>query len=160
MTIATCAVPNDNTHSKSTPDPIFAAIERYRVADAAYDARCRLEDAMRARGMELIPAPGDSRTPEMVAAVEAVLAARQNLARVIPTTAAGFIDFLYYIHVNEMPIDLDNGAVVTDSFFDGEYERWLHSRQIYAAARRLLFKVAHKGSWTDDRQDGDAIEPE
>jgi hypothetical protein len=71
-------------------DPIFAAIEKYRTMEAAFIARCHYED-------ELRPAPGNSQTPEMLAAVNAGRAARAALANTAPTTLAGMVAYLDYV---------------------------------------------------------------
>jgi hypothetical protein len=84
------AVPAAAETLNHEPDPIFAAIEKYRALDAAFIARCHYED-------ELPPAPGTSQTPEMVAAVNAGRAARAELANTAPTTLAGMVAYLDYV---------------------------------------------------------------
>jgi hypothetical protein len=69
-------------------DPVFAAIEAYRTADAAFIARAMFEDDLAERGIELDPAADDYRTPEMVRVVKAAVAARTALAETAPTTLA------------------------------------------------------------------------
>jgi hypothetical protein len=79
------------------PDPIFAAIEAYKVADAAWFARYRYEDDLAGKGIKLTPAPDDSRTPEMVALVNASIAARIALAETAPTSMAGLLAVLRFV---------------------------------------------------------------
>jgi len=78
-------------------DPIFAAIEAYRATDAAWFARYRYEDDLAGKGIKLTPAPDDSRTPEMVALVNASIAARIALAETAPTTLAGLLAVLRFV---------------------------------------------------------------
>jgi hypothetical protein len=94
------------------PDPIFAAIEKERALDAAFIARCYYEDALAGSGCKLSPAPDDSRTPEMVAAVTASRAARAELAKTVPTTLAGMVAYLDYVVSESDKLD--------DLFFEGE----------------------------------------
>jgi len=72
-----------------TPDPIFAAIEAYKLQDAAFLALCHYEDELEEKGIKLASGPDDDRTPEMAALVEAGIAARIALAETVPTTPAG-----------------------------------------------------------------------
>jgi hypothetical protein len=88
------------------PDPIFAAIEKYRALDAAFIARCYYEDDLAASGHKLPPAPGEySRTPEMVALVNASIAARAELAKTAPTTFAGMDAYLDYVLLESDKMD-------------------------------------------------------
>jgi hypothetical protein len=82
------------------PDPVFAAIEKFSALDAAYYARCDYEDDLEESGHKLTLAAGDYRTPEMVAVVTAVRAARADLANTAPTTAAGLVACLDYVLSN------------------------------------------------------------
>jgi hypothetical protein len=66
------------------PDPSFAAIEKYRASNVAYNARSDYENDLAESGHKLPPAPDDWRTPELVAVVTAVRAARAGLARTAP----------------------------------------------------------------------------
>jgi hypothetical protein len=96
------------------PDPIFAAIEKYRVADATFIAHCYYEDNLAGSGHKLSPAPNDFRTPEMVAAVEASRAARAELAKTAPTTLAGMVAYLDYVasasdKLDELLFEHDDG---------------------------------------------------
>jgi hypothetical protein len=63
----------------SGEDPIFAAIERDRIAYRAFIARCEHEDATETL----------NDTPEMDAVLAASMAARRELANTAPTTTAG-----------------------------------------------------------------------
>jgi hypothetical protein len=101
------------TQAQAGPDPIFAVIEKHRVLEAAFFALAEHEDALQGAGHELIPAPGEySRTPEMVAAVTASIAARCELANTSPTTLAGLIAYIEYVNANS-----DEDQLVFD---DGE----------------------------------------
>lgn len=68
-------------------DPIFAAIERYQRREEDFLERCAFENV-------------DYRTPEMVAVVDASIAAREALAATIPTTLAGISAYLDYVLAN------------------------------------------------------------
>jgi hypothetical protein len=94
------------------PDPIFAAIEKERALDEAFITRCYYEDDLAGSGCKLSPAPDDSRTPEMVAAVTASRAARAELAKTVPTTLAGMVAYLDYVASESDKLD--------DLFFEGE----------------------------------------
>jgi hypothetical protein len=78
-------------------DPIFAAITRYEAAHGAFLTRCDHESDIEEAGGELISAPDDYRTPEMVHAVEASVAARERLAETAPTTLAGLAAYLDFV---------------------------------------------------------------
>jgi len=85
------------------PDPIYAAIDEYRRLEKAFADRCEYEEGLEETEMtdgveeaELTPAPDEHRTPEMVAVVNANIAARERLAETSPTTLAGLIAVLDY----------------------------------------------------------------
>ena len=81
MPAAALAVPAE-------PDPAFVAIEKYRALDEAFLAKARHEGELRAAGVKLVSAEGEyGRTAEMIAAVEASIDARWQLANTAPTTA-------------------------------------------------------------------------
>ena len=65
--------------------------------NAEFIARCYHEGALKKNGQKLTPAPGDHRTPEMVALVTASIRAREKLARTAPTTLAGIVVYLNYV---------------------------------------------------------------
>jgi hypothetical protein len=88
---ATVALPAIAAPVLVEPDPIFAVIETYKVNNAAFFARHRYEEELEATGVKLVTAPDDWRTPEMVALVDAGIAARIALAETVPTTAAGLL---------------------------------------------------------------------
>ncbi|WP_162826797.1 hypothetical protein [Pseudolabrys taiwanensis] len=90
-------VVQDEALSPSESDPIFAAIQQDRSAYEAFFARCRIEDEMSERGEKRACAPGDYRTPEMVAAVNRSRAARAALANTTPTTPEGLAAYLNYV---------------------------------------------------------------
>jgi hypothetical protein len=75
------------------PDPIFAAIENNRKADAEcirlYEVEAELEES----GKPI----GDHPTAEMVAAVDASIQTRELLAKTAPTTLAGLVVYLDYV---------------------------------------------------------------
>jgi hypothetical protein len=79
------------------PDPIFAAIEKDRATDVAFFARLHYEDNLAESGHKLPRAPGRAHTPEMIAVVTASRAARDELAKTAPTTAAGLVAYLDYV---------------------------------------------------------------
>ena len=79
------------------PDPVFVAIEKYCEAREAYVSLCDHEEGLIASGQELTPAPGDHRTPEMVATVKACVDARMKLASTSPTTLAGLSSLLTFV---------------------------------------------------------------
>jgi hypothetical protein len=96
------------------PDPIFAAIKKYRASDAAFIARCEYENHLEEFGDdygELRPAPGDYRTPKMVALVTEGIADRVALANTAPTTLAGLVAVLDFavsescVRDGELPFD-------------------------------------------------------
>jgi hypothetical protein len=91
------AVPAVAVAALAEPDPIYAAIEKYRIAEDAFLARCEYEDDLEKAGQKLTLAPDDHRTPEMVAAVKAAVDARQALAKTSPTTIAGLSAILDFV---------------------------------------------------------------
>jgi hypothetical protein len=98
-------------------DPIFAAIGRERTLNDAFLARARYEDDLAERGMEV--ASDDSRSPEMVAIVDASVAARVALANTAPTTLRGLIAYLDYVIAEGEKLSSEDLPVF---FFDGEEE--------------------------------------
>jgi hypothetical protein len=72
------------------PDPIFAAIERYKLAHASFLERCDWEDAQEEAGITLNPS-------EMDAHGHASVAAREDLWRTAPTTPAGLVAYLDFV---------------------------------------------------------------
>jgi hypothetical protein len=86
---AVAAVPIGVAATLSEPDPILAAIEVYKSNNAAFLARCRYEGELEEKGIRLARAIDDYRTPEMVALVDAGIAARVAIAETVPTTPAG-----------------------------------------------------------------------
>jgi hypothetical protein len=101
-------------HTGLEPDPIFAAIEKARSLSAAFIARCRYEDDLTESGQELIAAPDDMRTPEMVSIVDASVAARGELANTVPATLAGLVAYLDYV--------VSESEKLEEFFFDGGAE--------------------------------------
>ena len=110
-------------------DPIFAAIERFRLSDAAWLARATWEDDCAERGEKLAPAPGDDRTPELVRLIDENHSARMALAETVPTTLAGLFAMLCYLY--EWNVD-DK----TMFLFDDDEE--------IAAFTKSMAKCAHK----------------
>jgi hypothetical protein len=83
----------------SVNDPIFTTIEAYQRTETAFVARAFFEDQLPDPDREaLVPVPDDGRTPEMVAAVDAAVAARVHLADTAPTTIAGLAAFLTFVN--------------------------------------------------------------
>ena len=80
------------------PDPIFAAIGKYLAGQRAFMARCEYEDDLAEAGEEIPAAPGDYRTAEMVDVVKATITAREELADTSPTTLAGLLTYLSFVH--------------------------------------------------------------
>lgn len=91
------AIPAAAQCALAGPDPVFAAIETCRKAEAAFLARCDFEDELKEKGVELATAFDDHRTPEMVCLAEASIAARAALAETAPTTLAGLAAVLGFI---------------------------------------------------------------
>jgi hypothetical protein len=98
------------------PDPIFGAIEAYTLNDAAFLARCYYEEDLEGRGTKLVPAPDDSRTPEMVALVDAGIAARIALTETVPTTLAGLLAVLRFVREQSQGIFLFDSDEESTSF--------------------------------------------
>lgn len=115
-------------------DPIFAAIERFRSSDAAWLARAMWEDDCAERGEKLAPAPGDSRTPEMVRFIDENRSARMALAETVPTTLAGLFALLEYLH----EWNVDDRAVF---LFDADEEIAAFTRSIAECAHNLRSEV-------------------
>jgi hypothetical protein len=114
------------------PDPIFAAIERYRAFDEAYYALCDYEENLTESGHKLTLAPGDHRTPEMAAAVAAVRSARADLTKTAPSTPAGMVAYLDYVvskSVDELMFEGWNG--------DGDDETMDFIRSLARGARLI-----------------------
>jgi hypothetical protein len=100
------------TIAKAAPDPIYAAIEAYRKTDAAFIARCIFEDDLAEKGIKFERDDNDGRTPEMIAIVNASIAARASLANTAPTTPAGLVAYLDYVLAESLD----------DFLFDGDDE--------------------------------------
>ena len=118
------------------PDPIFAAIEKYRALDAAFIARCYYEDGLAESGQKLSPAAGDHRTPEMVVLVNALIAARAELATTAPTTLAGMVAYLDYVLSESDKMD-DFLFVSGDGDPDEDDEARDFLRSLARAARQI-----------------------
>ena len=88
-----------------TPDPIFAAIEAHRLADDAYGEAACAHDV----------AKGEERERLELALSQATLAedsARWDLGDVTPTTAAGCIALLTYVHESTAFQEDDRARVI------------------------------------------------
>ena len=105
--------------SPTSPTQIFAAIEKHRALDVAFIARCHYEDDLAESGHKLSPAPGEFRTPEMVA-----------LVNTAPTTLAGLVASLDFA-VSE--------ACVTDGElpFDGATEMNVFIKSLHRGAVQI-----------------------
>jgi hypothetical protein len=80
------------------PDPVFAAIQKYRARDDAFMTRCRHEGELRKAGVKLVSAEGEyGRTAEMIAVVNALIEERWELANAAPTTLPGLVAYLDYL---------------------------------------------------------------
>jgi hypothetical protein len=112
-TLATnaCSDPNEEqiaTAATDNNDPIFAAIEAHRNAEAAYDVQCRQNDHLeaeicsekrRTKGAEIV----ETDDPRWIAFEQELdrlgdieLGAEAELANVVPTTPAGVVALLKY----------------------------------------------------------------
>jgi hypothetical protein len=95
--------------------------------------RCRYENCLEEYG-ELLPAPGDYRTPEMVALVTADIANREALASTAPTTHAGLVAFLDFA-VSES-VELSG-----DLPFDGADEMNVFIQSLHRGAAQIAQKA-------------------
>jgi len=121
--------------ASTEPDPIFAAIEKERALNTAFLARCRYEDDLVEAGVKLAPASGeDSRTPEMVAAVNAAVVARQELANTAPTTLSGLVAYIDYVLTESEKLSSPGLEVF---FFDGEEETLDFVRSLWRSAATM-----------------------
>jgi hypothetical protein len=112
-------------------DPIFAAIEAHRDLEQAFFALCHREEAMEEAGVVLEPAPGDFRTLEMIATVNAGITARTVLATTAPTTLAGLVALLDFV-VSEY--ERSNEEVMV---FDGDDETMDFVRSLARGTRAM-----------------------
>ena len=114
--------------SPPQPDPIFAVIEKHRRLERAFHARMDYEVDLEESGRQLVPAPDDFRTPEMVAIQAASEAARAELASTAPTTSAGLTALLDYVVANS-----------SDDFFLLEGDDEMHSfvRSLARGAKQI-----------------------
>lgn len=116
------------------PDPVYAAIEKSRIVEARFLARSEYEDEYRAKpGVRLAPDPDEDgeygRTSEMVAAVDASIASRQELANTVPTTLPGLVAHLDYVLVESAKLGV--------LFFDGEEETLDFIQSLWRSATAL-----------------------
>jgi hypothetical protein len=116
-----------------TPDPIFAAIEAYKLNFAAFLARCHYEDELAEKGIKLASAPDDYRTPEMVALVNASIPARNALAETVPTTAAGLAALISFLR--EQTVEMG------EPFFDRSEEQVAFFETLNTAVRGILARA-------------------
>jgi ABC-type sugar transport system substrate-binding protein len=118
----------------AAPDPIFAAMEQHASTGRAFLAKCTYEDALAEAGQKLTPAPGEySRTREMVAVVNASIAAREELAATSPTTLAGLAAYLDFVVARSEDLSGEDAIFV----FDGEDETLTFVRSIARSAHAL-----------------------
>jgi hypothetical protein len=122
----------------TVPDPIFAAIEKYRATNASFLARCRHEDDQEESSRMLILAPDDHQTPEMVAIVTASIAARSELANTSPTTLAGLASHLEFVLSQSDEL----GEFLFESEDVGEDQIRAFVRSLERAARRMAAEQA------------------
>ena len=112
------------------PDPIYATIEMDRKANAEFIRLCDSEDALEEAGIELVTAPDDHRTPEMVAVVNAGISARRSLAKVVPTTPAGLAAYLDYLLKESFGLG-------GDFYFDGKHETLEFLKSLHRAVHGM-----------------------
>jgi hypothetical protein len=118
-------------------DPIYAAIEKYRIAEDAFIARCEYEDDLKENGVKLARAPGEGeygRTSEMVVVVDAVVAARAELANIAPTTLVGLVAYLDCVIAESERLSGDEMEI----FFFEEGEETLDLVRSLARSARAL----------------------
>jgi hypothetical protein len=122
------------------PDPIYAAIEKDRALYAAFIARCDYEGGLEKSGVKLVPGPGEGeygRTFEMVAAVDASVNARKELANTAPATLAGLAAYLDYVLAETDKLSSDDFPTF---FFDGEEETLDFVRSLRRGATALALQ--------------------
>jgi hypothetical protein len=117
----------------TSPDPIFAEIEKYRATNTAFIALCHHEESLENAGHELIAAPSDFRTPEMVATVTASAAARERLSSTSPTSLTSLAAYLDFVQANS-----DDEQFV----FDGEEETLAFVCSLLRAVRGIVAEQA------------------
>jgi hypothetical protein len=117
----------------SEPDPIFAVIEKCRAIDAAFDTRCLYEEDLEEADIKLEPAPDDHRTPEIVALVNASIAARREFANTAPTTLPGLIAYLDFVIAATQRL---SGEEVV-FFFDDDEEKLAFIHSVARGVRTL-----------------------
>jgi hypothetical protein len=133
-------------------DPIYAAIETDRKLNAEFIRLCDAEDALEESGIELVPAPDDSCTPEMVAAVDAAVNARRSLAKTVPTTPAGLAAYLDYLLTGTFALD-------GEFYFDGKDETGDFLQSIHRAVHGMsgLRPMQMPLAVTDTSADADLV---
>jgi hypothetical protein len=123
------AVPAVAIAATAEPDPIFAAIEKFRTPEVAWLARCQYEEE---RGID---------TPELAALIDACNAARSELADTIPTTPAGLIAYLdYIVSENDRLTTLEDGsrADIEIFLFVDDHETGRFVRSLARSAHRIF----------------------
>jgi len=103
--------------SEGAPDPIYAAIERHKVAWAVFNDGCYITDEVLARQQGRIVTPEDEATWKRISAAE--LAAIFALAETPPRTVAGLLAALDYLRA--FTDDVDNGSSL-DRFIQNAVE--------------------------------------
>jgi hypothetical protein len=112
------------------PDPIFAAMKKHVALYEEFNARSRYEDDLEESGHKLPHASADdSRTPEMRDIVTVSVAAREELAATSPTTLAGLLAYLRFVHEQSC----EEGVCL----FDGDDETLTFFESIGRSARAL-----------------------
>lgn len=116
--------------ARAEPDPIFAAMKKHVALYEAFIARSRYEDDLAESGHKLPHASADdSRTPEMRDIVTASVAGREELAATSPTTLAGLLAYLRFVH--------EQSCKEHDCLFDGDDETLAFFESIGRSARAL-----------------------
>jgi hypothetical protein len=121
------AVPAVAIAATAEPDPVFAAIEAYRNAEAAFIARSEYEDAV---GL----CNASEQTSEMKATVKSDIAARVELANTAPTTLAGLVAYLDYVVVESEKLSSEDCPMF---LFAGEEETLDFVRSLRRSATAL-----------------------
>ena len=92
--------------SEGAPDPIFAAIERHKVAWGVFNDGCSITDEVLAEQQGRIVTPEDEATWERISAAE--IAAMNALAETPPQTVAGLLAALDYLRA--FTDDVEDGS--------------------------------------------------
>jgi hypothetical protein len=123
------------------PDPIHGAIKKDRSLHTPSSPDVSMSMRLADAGVELAPAPGDSRIPEMIAIVHAGIAARVDLANRVPTTPSGLIAYLDYGLAESEKLSGEDEVF----FYDGEEETLDFVRSLALSIRGMPALAVQKG---------------